>query len=330
MTKHVIATRPAKLRDIPLLRRLAEQVAVLDSEFGCTRDVGGPNSALLSALLLPQRSLHTLVAFASDQPVVGQFRLKTDDHLAQIVYIAPRLEADTQNTSWLHILDAMAAEAGRRGAYILTGEVDEDSQLFQTMRTAGFAVYSRQEIWRRMPEALPAHIAPAELQPETDADALDIQLLYSNIVPRLVQSIAVPSSESSGWVYRQSERIQGYIAVSEGKSGVYLLPYLHPDILFREAAGILAGAIARAGSRADKSPVYVCVRRYQDWLEEALTVLGFESCAQQAVMVRHITAGVRQASFAPLNHALEGVPRPVRPPTSRIAEPVVEVSPTTD
>lgn len=325
MPNQIKGTRTARLRDIPLMMRLAEQGAVLDSELGFTRPADNPHTTLISSIVLPQRSLLTLVARAEHEQVVGQIRLKSSEHLAQIVYTAPQLGDGQDNTAWLRMLDAMAVEAGKRGAHILTAEVDESSPLFQTMRTAGFAVYARQEIWRRMPDQGPIPTEAAALTDETDGDAMDIQLLYCNIVPRLVQHIAVPSQESTGLVYRHNERIQGYVAVSEGKSGVYLVPYLHPDILFTEVSAILAGAVARA-SQSGKVPVYVCMRRFQDWLEDSLIELGFERCAEQAVMVRHIAAGVRQTSFVPLSHSLEVAPSPARPPTSQLTEPAVEVN----
>jgi hypothetical protein len=265
---------------------------------------------LFSRILLPQRGLYMMVGRAEKQHVLGEFRLKPDDHLAQIVYIAPALEAQMNDTAWLALMDAMAYEAGRRGAHMLTAEVDEGSPLFVLMRQAGFAVYARQEIWRRAvsEEPMPAFRLSGELVEETDDDQMDIQLLYSNIVPRLVQAITVPSRDSKGLVYRKANRVQGYIAVSEGKSGIYIMPYLHPDVLGHEAAAIIAGVIGQM-SRAERVPVYVCVRRYQDWLTDSLSRMGFEGCTQQAVMVRHIAAGIRHTSFASLvQKTLEVVP----------------------
>jgi hypothetical protein len=307
----------AKLVDLPLIRRLAEKGTILDSELRCTREVAGPQSVLLSSIL-PQRSLYTLVGHAGRQRIVGQFRVRGDEPIAQIVYIAPELEASRRDTAWLHLIDAMVAEAGKRGAHMLTAEVDEDSPLFVTMRTAGFAVYARQEIWRRNPGALPS-ITPAQLTDSRDEDVGAIQSLYGNIVPRLVQPVALPPEDSEGLLYRQGDLLQGYVAVSTGKTGVYIMPLLHPDIFYPDAAPILAGVLARIG-RADRMPVYVCVRRYQDWLEEALLELGFEPCMQQALMVRHIAAGVRQAAFTPLEQALDVMPNAVRPPTSSSLE----------
>jgi hypothetical protein len=317
MLNGVMESRHVKLRDLPRVRRLVERGAFLDSELGLTRDTSG----MLSSLFLPQRSVHTLLSRYNRQAVVGQFRLKADETVAQMTYIAPRLEPDAHNdTIWLHLLDAVTAEAGRQRAHILTAEVEDGSALFQTMRTAGFAVYSRQAIWRRLPDQplVASHIA--HLTRATQADSLDVQLLYCQIVPRLVQPIAEPSAESAGWVYRENGVLRGYVAVSESKHGIYMMPYLHPDVVFHEAAAVLAGVVART-SRAQQTPVYVCVRRYQEWLEETLMDMGFEPWLQQALMARHLTAGVRQASFAPLRTRLEALHAPVRPPTAQIVEP---------
>ncbi len=308
-------TRAVKLRDIPLVKRLAENGAVLDCELHFTQNSGG---ASLLKLLVPHGGVHTLLARVDGQTVVGQFRLKADTHCAQIAYIAPGLQPDDDDdTPWLHLLDALAVEAGRRGAHLLSAEVDEDSPLFRTLRTASYSIYARQEIWRCPPENCPAS-ADLPLQEASEADLPEIQMLYAGIVPRLVQQIADYPAEANGLVYRRNGRVAGYIAVAEGRAGAFLMPHLHPDV-FGEAAAIMAAAAARV-SRGGRQAVYVRVRRYQDWLDDALVELDFELAAQQAVLVKHIAAGVRAAAFAPLRHSLEAVPSPAQPPTSGIID----------
>jgi hypothetical protein len=299
--------RSAKLVDLPVVRRLVEKGVLLDSEMCYTREADGSRTAALQSIMLPQRGLHTLVGRVKRRHVIGQFRMKGADSLAQIVCIAPRLTDHADDTAWLAVLDAMTYEAGKRGAHMLTGEVDELSPLFVLMRRAGFAVYARQQAWHlpAISDEFRAMLVQSysvnlhgTLSEETDDDTLDIQLLYSNIVPRLVQPIVVPSRDSRGLVYRSFEgKIQAYVAVVEGKSGIYLMPFMHPDALGHEAASIIAAVIAQL-HRADRLPIVVCVRRYQDWLEESLETLGFERGAQQAVMVRHVTAGVRTMKAA--------------------------------
>lgn len=319
MNHQDIDIHAARLVDLPMITRLVERSAILDTELACTRDASIPQNLLLERIPLSQRELYTLVGRAGRLPIAGQFRLKPDNPIARVVYIAPALDENQGDSAHLYLLDAMIAEAGRRGAHALIAEVDEFAPLFITMRTAGFAVYARQQLWGRAPSRdLPAHITPARLEPARDEDANDIQALYCNIVPKLVQPIGLTHTDT-GFVYRKPGKrgIQGYIAASEGKNGIFMLPLLHPDILFAEAASIIAGAMVRFKS-LDRVPIYICIRRYQDWLEETLIDLGFEPGRQQAVMVRHIAVAVRHATFAPVRHALEAVP--LAPPTSRVHE----------
>jgi hypothetical protein len=289
-------TRNMTLVDLPLVRRLTGCGVVLDSEIGLTRDARGPNSFLLSSLLFP-RGIYTLVARSDEQqPVVGQFRYRPDDPMAHIVYLAPTIDDDTEDTIWLHILDAMAREAGKRGAHSLVGEVEVTSPLFETLRTAGFATYARQVIWRHEPLQLNAADIQITLEPETDNDQIGIMALIANIVPTMIQQVATPHSDMEGLVYRKNGRIEAYIAVSEGANGVYLLPMMHPDVM-GDAADIIAAAIARM-NRASKVPVYVCIRSYHGWLSDVLHALNFEAWVEQAVMVKQIAAGIRHPGFA--------------------------------
>lgn len=318
MPNHDTDTRVASLVDIPLVRRLIDQGTVLDSELEFTRDLNG---ASVSSILLPQRSLCTLVTRSDKQQIVSQFRIRPDDSNAHIMYIAPRLLPDADDTIWLHALDAMAREAGKHHAHALLAEVDENGPLFETLRTAGYAVYARQEIWLRPPGDYPSYGTPVELMEETEADALSVQSLLTNTVPSLVQQYASPHAEMMGLVYRRDDHVEAYVAFSEGKHGIFIIPYLHPDVL-SEAPAIINAALNTI-PRANKLPIFVCVRRYQDWIMEALAELRFEPVAQQAVMVKHITAGVRYANFASLQLQLEQVPTGAKPPMACIETPVV-------
>jgi hypothetical protein len=323
-TRDTTETRTVTLVDIPLVKRLSESGTVLDSELCFTHDATGSQSAGLITLLLPYRGVYTLVTRADKRHVVGQFRQHEDQPCARITYLAPALEEGEDDTPWLHMLDAMAAEAGRRGAHMLTAEVEETAALFKTLRTASYAIYARQEIWQRLPgERIERSARELELTTTSEADLHGIYLLYGNIVPKLVQPITELPRENEGFVYRKDERVEGHIGITEGRTGVYLTPHLHPDV-FSEAPDIIAEAVNRI-ERCERVPVYVRVRRYQDWLDDALARMGFMICARQAVMVKHIAAGVRSAAFRSLSEALESVPSTVKPPTSGITEVLEEV-----
>lgn len=288
-------TRTMTIVDLPLIRRLTANGTVLDSELGLTRDARGPNSLLLSSLLFP-RGVYTLVSRSENQQVVGQFRYRPDDLNAHIVYIAPSLDGNSEDTIWLNILDAMTREAGKHGAHSLVAEVETSSHLFETLRTARFSTYARQIIWRHDAIDINKADCDIELAEGTTNDQIGIMSLINNTVPTMLQQIAAPPSDMDGLVYRREGRIEAYIGVSEGANGVYLLPFIHPDMLGK-ADAIIQAAVAQT-DRCAKVPIYVCVRSYQNWLNDTLAELGFEEWIEQAVMVKQLTAGIRHPEFA--------------------------------
>ena len=300
-------THSMKLRDLPLMLRLKQNAIVLHSELGLTEDARGQNSALLSSIVFP-RGLHTLLGHVNDKNVVGQFRYRPGESNAHIVYLSPTLDEHEDDTTWLHMLDAMAEQAGENGAHNLVGEVELSHRLFETMRRAGYAVYSRQVIWQHGPIVAGFAFSDLQITPESEDDQIGIAALLGCTIPRIMQAVMGPSADMEGLVYRKDGQLEAYVAYSEGKHGVYLLPFLHPEVL-SEASDIVAAALQKI-ERCRKLPVYISVRGYQGWLENAMLDLGFKPWLEQAVMVKHLTAGIRQTSFAKVSLSASGRQKP--------------------
>lgn len=303
-------TRAITIVDLPLVRRLSNRGTVLDSELGLTRDARGANSALLSTILFP-RGLYTLVAKSDQKQVVGQFRYNPDDACAHIVYVAPSAKDDEDDTIVLHILDAMTQEAGKHGAQALLAEVEPNSHLFETFREARFATYTRQVIWRHEPMTIKRENCAITLEDAADVHQLAISVLMTNIVPRMLQQFATPHSDLRGLVYRENERLLAYIAYSEGDNGIYILPFIHADAV-QHASELVKTTIAHI-SRARRVPIYICVRSYQEWLSHSIKDIGFEPWIEQAVMVKHIAAGIRHPGFRRVSLGHSEVAKPAVP-----------------
>jgi hypothetical protein len=314
--------RAVSLVDLPIIRRLSSQATVLESAIEYTQGVNEPNTSTLTNLLLPNRSVHTLIVKADKQQVVGQFRLRDDEQNAHVVYLAPVLKQGMEDTAWLHMLDTMAREAGQRDAHALIAEVREDSCLFETMRTTGFAVYSRRQIWQRLPNVGPIpHDNGLVVVPESTDDLPGVHSLIAQIVPPLMQPFVMPDGHAEGWVHRKNGQITAYIAVTSGRLGIYFMPFIHPDAM-DDTTHIIA-SLMRQIPKADRLPVAVCVGRYLDWMGTTLERMHFEPASRQAVMVRHMTAGVRQAEWKPVeatnNTAVAGSANPPSMVVRRLA-----------
>ncbi len=308
-----LEARPFLPIDLPLVRRLTPQGVSLDSEVSLTRGVHTIGGAVWSSLPLTDLGTPTFVLRDGENEFVGQFRHRMGDQHAHIVFIAPDLNLCETEDGWFALLDAMVVAAGKRGALTLNAEVDENSMAFVALRQCGFAIYARQEILKRDPAPLPA--ATGDLvRPELDSDAFGINALYTSIVPRLVLQADAPPEPGRGFICEVSGRIVAYCSVSEGRSGIFVQSFLHPE-MYDQSQAIHSAVLARL-PRADRCSVYICVRRYQDWLRGPLTDLGFESWASQAVMVKHTVARITHPILRKVT-TLEGAVR-VGPPIKMV------------
>ena len=315
-------THNLTLVDIPRVLRLTEKVMVLDAriEYTSTPDTGGS----ILASMMPHTSRHTLVARAQRQHAIGQFYMTPDGDHAQLVYLAPHLDVDADDSAWLLILDAMVKQAGKRGAHTLRAELDETSPLFETLRHSGFAVYARQFMYMHQAHQQLDRSDELDLQPTDDSDASQVLMIFSRTVPSLLQQVGI-LPDNHGYLYRENGQVMGYVNVAQGREGIYLMPYMDHRLGAEQVAKVIT-TVASLVPYAGKRPLTVRVRRHQGWFGSALEDIGFERVAQQAVMVRHIAAGIHSPAFAPLKTRM--VNGKIQHKTERVPEISIEtVSP---
>ncbi|MCB8983055.1 MAG: hypothetical protein H6659_04480 [Ardenticatenaceae bacterium] len=188
---------------------------------------------------------------------------------------------------WLALLDQAVVEIGQRGIHSLVAEVSESGDELPVLRRAGFAVYTRQDIWvleNGHTEKLNHSNLLSQRQPTDD---WDIQLLYANTVPRLVQMVEPlpPLSSGESWVLREEGEVTAFVHIQKGSLASWLRLFIHPHAESR-VDEIVAAALHLARP-AISCPVFCCVRRYQSWLQGPLHRAGFSLWGSQAVMVKH-------------------------------------------
>lgn len=289
--------------DLPLVHRLTPFGTSFDSATALTRGLHVVEGAVWGALPIGDLGMPTLVLREGEGGYVAQFRHRTGDQHAHIVFIAPNLRRHKDDIAWLRLLNAMVVAAGRRGAFTLKAEVPETSDAFIILREAGFATYARQEIWKRDPSPVPP--ASNTLRPASELDSFSVTGLYTRVVPRLVRQADSPPDCRHGLVHEHAGQVSAYVNAQEGKYGIYVQAVISPDITPDRTRSILAATLASL-PRAEKLPVYFCVPRYLEWLESPLEALGFARGESQALMVRHTTRRVEHCAYQPA-YALDGV-----------------------
>lgn len=300
--------RPVTPLDLSIVRRAIQQQRLpLDITLTLTRGLSGLEDVVLSSVPLTDLGTPTVLLRQGESALVGQFRLRDDKTLAHLTFLAPEPEEDNVH-DWAALLEGIAFEAGKRGAHVINAEVAENHPVFQAFRLAGFVVYSRQVVLYREPGRIQPS-DPGLVRPMTERDAIAINTLYTNTVPRLLQQ-AEPliMTDCDGLVYERGDHIAGYLAIMEGKHGIVIKPYFHPEV-YEQVSAIILAALSHL-PQAEHVPVYLYARAYQDWLRGVLDQLEFRSWADQALMVKYTVVRAGRAELA-----LPGLETaPLRPP----------------
>jgi len=286
--------------DLALVRRLASRQLLTDTTIALTRGINPLESALLTIVPVADLGFPTLVVRDGEEGLIGQIRHRAGERYAHIACLAPIPQEHGDFFAWGQLIDGLILTAARRGAWTITAEVlEREFGTFKLLRKAGFVVYARQTIFRRAPGQIQkgTPLERLRVRPAQEIDMIRLQALHASLVPTLIQQAdPLPENGAGSLVVEVigDQRLLGYLSVIEGKAGLMVKPYLHPDV-YEEADAILAHALT-FWPKAERLPVYFCVRSYQDWLRIPLSLLGLVAGDQQAVFVKHTVARVENGT----------------------------------
>ncbi len=302
VTLYLEMIRPFDLRDLPLLHRLSERGVSLHAESALINHVHPLRGALFN--LIMGGDFPTFVWRAEDGSGAGfiQLHLPDGSQCGHVLYVGATANAEESQSHafqineevWLPLLDQAMVEVGQRGIHSLVAEVSETGPELPVLRRAGFAVYTRQDIWVRHEKGMPQTSQPLSLQPRRAEDDWDIQLLYANTVPRLVQLVEPmpPLETGQSWLLREGSELTACVHVNRGDVATWLRLFIHPNAEAR-ATEIVAAALLHCAPRPEH-PLFCSVPRYQSWLQTSLERNGFVLWGSHAVMVKHTVLHARR------------------------------------
>ncbi|MCB8948291.1 MAG: hypothetical protein H6653_09775 [Ardenticatenaceae bacterium] len=302
--------RPFNLRDLPLVHRLSEVGVSLHTESALTKNLHPTRGALFSLvggdfptyvwksdknglagfiqLCLGEESAHAHILYLSSTGD-GQLDVENGTAVSGADGANGQRPYQVNEDAWLPLLDQAVVEAGQRGIHSLVAEVDEVSDELPVLRRAGFVVYTRQDLWVLEPGGAADIKTKANLlRPRQAEDDWDIQLLYANTVPRLVQLVEPmpPLHDGAGWVLHEENELAAFVHVHVGPVATWMRLFIHPSAE-TQADQIITAVVQKTPAAAER-PIYCCVRRYQSWVQTSLERSGFALWGSQAVMVKHI------------------------------------------
>ena len=296
--------RPFHLRDLALVHRLGERGIVLQTQAALTTVPRPVRRALVHMLIGGRDTTYVWKSDHSNAAGFAQLYWEEGDasgYLASLGTDSATKEHDLADTldvdSWLLLLHELIKEIGRHGLHNLVAEAAEDGQELSILRKAGFAVYTRQDIW--ISDQPASGERSISLQPRQSVDDWDINILYSNSIPGLIHSVEPypPLNFGQNWILREHDgELAAYIHFITGTVASWMQLFIHPNA-HTKPKDIVRAALELV-SPSPELPVYCCVRRYQSWLLSALDKAGFRPWGSQAVMVKQIVQPIKQTTPA--------------------------------
>lgn len=224
----------------------------------------------------------------------------TESKCAALVFMAPCPHTDDMTDAWLELTEALISVAGERGAQCLVAEAPEAGREVEVLQRAGFSPLIHQDVMKigMIPEGM--DIPEVEgLRQQEDKDDAYVKLLSMRVVPKLVQKAEasidltrLTHRTDFGFLLMHKQEPIGHISLRQGRRAYGM------QVLFRQEAEDLVEPVLKhaLGTVCDRNrrPVYCMIPSYQSWLLPVLDDIGFMHVTSNAIMVKHLTARVRQ------------------------------------
>jgi len=313
--------RPFIITDIGLLSAYKHQALFLHNQAQLAQ---GQGALMRSALLSPLSTLTGTFTYVSvpagdGRALIGQAVHRAGSPLAYCTFFAP--ESALSSPAFAELLEQLLQRVGERGAQSLVAEVEEGSPALAALRQAGFSIYARQRVWR-VAKIKQTTRAASDWRPVFSRDEMALQLLCGKLLPGQVQQIEATNSVApDGYVFYSNGDLLAYVEVMRGRHGIWVQPFV--DLDAEPFDQLFAELIAKLRPRTSR-PLYICLRSYQDWLEEVLQDFDAVPGLRQAVMAKRIALPlkVEEARRAPAANRRAEPTTPIHvPPPKRGHEP---------
>jgi hypothetical protein len=233
--------------------------------------------------------------------LIGQVHFNLGHQSARVTFLAP--DFALENHALVALIEHLAWESGNRGAFRIISELDETGSMFESFRVAGFSVYTRQQIWKLPSQSAAKESGNTNWRPLQNIDQYAVQNLYHAVVPPLVQSAeGLNKRPIQGFGYQQNDEILAFVEIIYGPNGIYLNPVVHPNL--RQPEEIIASMLNQIPNLLGR-PLYLAIRDYQSWLNDAAISLNGEPSDRRVLMVKHLARQQREAVTSSLRKVLE-------------------------
>ncbi len=225
-----------------------------------------------------------------DQRSYIQVRVEDGKSRAQLDYLIANKDPESLDPQ---LLEAAIKVAGEWGAQVLLADLPSNSVFHSIFKRLGFIHWAGQKIYRLEKTKTSQKPLNHQWRIWTSADMPALEALYRSLVPGLFQPIEELTRKAKLGMILQDDkgRCLGYVDYDEGPKGIWLQPFLLPELNDADVIRDMISALHVLW----KGPVYLSARSYQPWVDALAQSGSAELVSEQNLLVKYLAAHVPEA-----------------------------------
>lgn len=296
--------RPARMTDLPDLGRIERFYPLLQPLLSMT---GYNVSASVVSGRMPRSAAKPVVMVGEmngDPIAFADFKPAMHDRRWVLQALGASTGVYDPGPIWEDVIAAAIRQAGMMGVKRLYAQATPGSNVYLSLRNAGFAPYASETVYVvDSPYTLGAEAAMRE---QESSDTWGIHQLYNASVPRDVLYAEALTSHAwdisnsrrpgvprtFGWLSEDGDGVAAYVRITSN-GGSHSLEVTFPPNSVKQGAALIDAVLRKTRLEKRVSRVYIAVRHYQQEIEPALARMGFRPGLTHELLVRYTAVPIR-------------------------------------
>lgn len=253
--------------------------------------------AAILGQLRPNRGTFTAVAEHDPKTKwVGQFSYDHGERFARLSFVLPK--SDLADEDFVRLFEYLSKVAGEWGAFSILAEAADASQEKNRLLQAGYACYGWLQIWKIIPRTIDRERTTPGWQICNEEDQLAVKLFtHQHFALQRQFTESFPKNLNNSRVLKEKNEVIAWADCQFGIHGIFVKPVLKPNL--ESAAEVIQLLVSQLWQEFGL-PVYVAVPSFQEWVNQAIEILGGQTWPRQSLFVKRMAQKIKEEVPSPL------------------------------
>ena len=269
------------LLDYPYIINHQRDILRLNTQNMLLNNISNPALDFSRDFLFSKSDYLTLVADGKNDKVICLIHFYNTT-----AYLSFLLTPNLQSSIPLLLLNELCKQCEHNGIRHLLADVNENHDVYELLRRAGFLKYGSQRIWKIFHGLQQGNSTSLSWRSVQKIDLPAVQSFYNRLLPSTEKALQPwRSQQEMLYCIKQNGIVVGVATLHKHLDRIFIWPLIDSS-LTKDTRAIFLSLISPWINA--HCTIYNAVRSYQEYLEDIITDLGEQVLPRQLLMVRHM------------------------------------------